>query len=45
MIVFHLGVVKGFVYPLPVLVSEFLDFSEVQVGGFYPVGSGELVGN
>lgn len=45
MIVFHLDIIKGFVYPVPVLVSKFLDFVEIEVRGFDPVGGGELVGN
>ena len=45
MIMFHLDIVKGFVYPVPVLVSKFLDFVEIEVRGFDPVGGGELVGN
>ena len=45
MIVFHLDMVKSFVYPIPVLVIKFLDFVEIQVCGFDPVGGGELVGS
>ena len=37
--------VKSFVYPIPVLVIKFLDFVEIQVCGFDPVGGGELVGS
>lgn len=44
-ITFLLDVVEGFVNPLPVVVSKALDLSEEQVGGFQPVGSGELIGN
>ena len=44
-IVFHLDMVKSFVYPIPVLVIKFLDFVEIQVCGFDPVGGGELVGS